>query len=106
MVAQANSQAAKILEVADDPRLSKGTKEFLKLLNSGGVALEKLTPLEARQVLVDAQAAVSVDLSGIEESQKTITAEGYSITLDIVRPEGVKGTLPVFIFIHGGLGAG
>lgn len=102
MVAQANSQAAKILEVADDPRLSKGTKEFLKVLNSGGVALEKLTPLEARQVLVDAQASVSLDLSGIEESEKTITAEGYSITLNIVRPEGVKGTLPVFIFIHGG----
>ncbi|WP_335177819.1 alpha/beta hydrolase [Nostoc sp.] len=102
MVAQANSQAAKILEVADDPRLSKGTKEFLKVLNSGGVALEKLTALVARQVLVDAQASVSVDLSGIEESQKTITADGYSITLNIVRPEGVKGTLPVFIFIHGG----
>ncbi|MFN6488052.1 MULTISPECIES: alpha/beta hydrolase [unclassified Nostoc] len=102
MVAQANSQAAKILEVADDPRLSKGTKEFLKLLNSGGVALEKLTPLEARQVLVDAQVSVSVDLSGIEESEKTITAEGYSIALNIVRPEGVKGILPVFIFIHGG----
>ena len=102
MVAQVNSQAAKILEVADDPRLSKGTKEFLNVLNSGGVALEKLTPIEARQVLVDAQASVSVDLSGIEESEKTITADGYSITLNIVRPEGVKGTLPVFIFIHGG----
>ncbi|MEH2153287.1 alpha/beta hydrolase [Nostoc sp.] len=102
MVAQANSQAAKILEVADDPRLSKGVKEFLKVLNSGGVALDKLTALVARQVLVDAQASVSVDLSGIEESQKTITAEGYSITLNIVRPEGVKGALPVFIFIHGG----
>jgi hypothetical protein len=48
MVAQVNSQAAKSLEVADDPRLSKGVKAFLKVLNSGGVALEKLTPLEAR----------------------------------------------------------
>ncbi|MBD2157286.1 alpha/beta hydrolase [Leptolyngbya sp. FACHB-16] len=102
MVAQVNSQAAKLLEVADDPRLSKGTKEFLKLLNSGGVALEQLTPIEARQVLVDAQASVPVDLSGIEESEKTIIADGYSVTLNIVRPEGVKGILPVFIFIHGG----
>ncbi|MBN3877537.1 MULTISPECIES: hypothetical protein [unclassified Nostoc] len=93
MVAQANSQAVKILEVADDPRLSKGVKEFLKVLNSGAVALEKLTALVARQVLVDAQASVSVDLSGIEESQKTITADGYSITLNIVRPEGIKASL-------------
>ncbi len=102
MVAQLNSQAVKVLEVADDPRLSREVKAFLKLLNSGGVPLEALTPLEARQVLVDAQASVKVDLSGIDESEKTITADGYPITLNIVRPEGVKGTLPVFIFIHGG----
>ena len=102
MVAQVNSPAAKILEVADDPRLSREVKAFLKVLNSGGVPLETLPPLEARQVLVDAQASVQVDLSGIEESEKTIMADGYTITLNIVRPEGVKGTLPVFIFIHGG----
>jgi acetyl esterase len=102
MITQANAQAAEVLEVADDPRLSREVKAFLKLLNSGGVALEKLTAIEARQVLVDAQASVPVDLSGIEESEKTITADGYPITLNIVRPEGVKGTLPVFIFIHGG----
>ncbi|HEY9623885.1 MAG TPA: alpha/beta hydrolase, partial [Crinalium sp.] len=101
MVAQVNSQA-KILEVADDPRLSKEVKAFLKVLNSGGVALETLPAIEARQVLVDAQASVQVDLSGIEESERTITADGYTITLNIVRPEGVKGILPVFIFIHGG----
>lgn len=102
MISQVKSQAVKGLEVEDDPRLSSGVKAFLKLLNSGGVPLETLTPLEARQVLVDAQASVQVGLSGIDESEKTITADGYPITLNIVRPEGVKGTLPVFIFIHGG----
>lgn len=103
MVAQVNSPAAETLEVADDPRLSRETKAFLEVLNSGdGPPLETLPPLEARQVLVDAQASVNVDLSGIEESEKTITADGYSIVLNIVRPEGVKGILPVFIFIHGG----
>lgn len=102
MVAQVNPQSVNILEVADDPRLSRETKAFLNLLNSGGVPLETLPPLEARQVLVDAQASVPVDLSGIEESEKTITADGHSIVLNIVRPEGVTGILPVFIFIHGG----
>ena len=75
----------------------------MKVLNSsGGPPLESLTPLEAREVLVKAQASVPVDLSGIEESEKTITADGYSIKLNIVRPEGATGRLPVFIFIHGG----
>ncbi len=96
-------QPEKELEIAADPRLSSGVKAFLKALNSGdGPPLETLPPLEAREVLVNAQASVQVDLSGIEESEKTITIDGYAIKLNVVRPKGVKGKLPVFIFIHGG----
>lgn len=102
MIAQVKPPTVKILEVADDSRLSTGVKAFLKELNSPGVALETLGSIGARQVLADAQASVQVDLSGIEESEKTITADGYQITLNIVRPEGIQGVLPVFIFIHGG----
>jgi acetyl esterase len=93
----------KPVEVAVDPRLSSGTKAFLKVLNSsGGPPLESLPPIQAREVLVKAQASVPVDLSGIEESEKTINVDAYTIKLDIVRPKGIKGKLPVFIFIHGG----
>src|SRR5688572_18646378 len=93
----------KIVDYATDPRIDTRTKEFLKALNtSGGKPLETLSPKEARQVLVDAQASAKVDLSGIEESEKTITADGHTLKLNIVRPQGVSGTLPVFIFIHGG----
>src|SRR5262247_380798 len=98
-----NIEREKPLDVAADPRLSRGVKAFLNVLNSaGGPPLEALPPLKAREVLVNAQASVPVDLSGIEESEKTITADGYTIKLNIVRPKGVKGTLPVFMFIHGG----
>ena len=91
------------VEVEVDPRLSRGVKAFLKVLNSSdGPPLEALPPLDAREVLVGAQASVPVDLSGIEESEKTITAQGHTIKLNVVRPEGVKGNLPVFMFIHGG----
>jgi acetyl esterase len=87
----------------EDPAISKATKEFLTLLNTpGGAPLETLSPQEARKVLVDAQAGVPVDYSGIEESEKTITQDGYTVKLTIVRPEGSTEKLPVFIFIHGG----
>jgi acetyl esterase/lipase len=103
MSSSTNLDREKPIEVAADPRLSRGVKAFLKVLNSSdGPPLETLPPLEAREVLVQAQASVPVDLSGIEESEKTITTDGYTIKLNIVRPEGVKGKLPVFIFIHGG----
>jgi Esterase/lipase len=85
-----------------DPHLSRGTKEFLKVLNAGDKPVESLPVKEAREVLINAQASVKVDLSGIEESEKTIIADGYTVKLNIVRPEGVNEKLPVFIFIHGG----
>ncbi len=90
-------------DFATDPHLSRQVRDFLKLLNGGGgPPLESMSPVAARKVLADAQASVEVDLSGITESEKTITVDGFTIKLDIVRPEGVEGLLPVFIFIHGG----
>lgn len=84
-----------------DEHLTPGVRDFLKIVNSGG-PVEALPKLAARQVLIDAQKAFNVDYSGIEESEKTIEVDGFTIKLNIVRPEGVEGELPVFIFIHGG----
>ncbi|HTD41585.1 MAG TPA: alpha/beta hydrolase [Mucilaginibacter sp.] len=92
-----------IFPVETDPAISREIKAFLKVLNgAGGRPLESLPPLEARKVLVDAQKSVQVDYSGIVESEKTITADGYTIKLNIVKPHGATGILPAFIFIHGG----
>jgi acetyl esterase len=84
-----------------DEHLTPGVKEFLKVANAGA-PVESLPKLAARQVLIDAQKAFNVDYSGIEESEKTIEADGFTLKLNIVKPEGAKGDLPVFIFIHGG----
>jgi acetyl esterase/lipase len=96
--------AAQITPVALDPALSEGTKRFLAQLNAGGgPPLETLSPQAARQVLVGAQASVKVDVSGIDVTEKTITSEGLTVKLHVVRPTGTADTvLPVFIFIHGG----
>jgi len=86
----------------EDPHLSKKTKEFLKVLNAADKPVESLPVPDARNVLAFAQAFAQVDMSGIDESENTITADGYTIKLNIVRPKGVSGKLPVFVFIHGG----
>jgi len=98
------TQTVRRIEPQDDPRLSSGTKEFLKALNTPSPPeLEKLSPVEARKVLFDAQMAVEFDYSGIEESEKTIQADGYDIALNLTRPAGTAAEkLPVFLFIHGG----
>ena len=53
-------------------------------------------------MLVDAQNGTKVDLSGIDVSNRTIEQDGLSVPVTIVRPQGATGTLPVFVFIHGG----
>ncbi|TXI28078.1 MAG: alpha/beta hydrolase [Aquipseudomonas alcaligenes] len=88
---------------AGSPGVEHNTQAFLQALEAGGgKPLETLSPQDARSVLVGAQASVKVDLSGVSVSEKTIQASGQSIPLTIVRPEGVQGELPVFMFFHGG----
>ena len=88
---------------AGSPGVEHNTQAFLQALEAGGgKPLETLSPQDARAVLVGAQASVKVDLSGVTVSEKTIQAGGQSIPLTIVRPEGVQGELPVFMFFHGG----
>lgn len=90
------------LDYLKDEHLSQGTKEYLKILNAGDSPVESFPIAKARKVLTDAQAAVPTNLSGIEETEKTITAGEYLIRLNLVRPEGKSGRLPAFIFVHGG----
>ena len=85
-----------------DDHLSTGTKEYLKVLNSGDTPVESLPPAEARKVLEDAQSSVNVDLSGIDEEEKIIETDGFKIVINITRPKNIKEKLPVFIFLHGG----
>ncbi len=83
------------------PAPTAGVQAFLNVLNSGnGKPMEQLTPQEARQILIGAQKGVT--LPSAQVSEKNITVNGQSITLKIVKPDNATGTLPVFMFFHGG----
>lgn len=96
-------QTLKNIKGAEDPRIFKEVRAFLKVLNSGnGKPIEQLSPAAARQVLTDAQQSVSFDYSGIEESTRTITQDGETVNIHITRPAGSTSDAPVFIYVHGG----
>lgn len=102
-VLSAGAQAVTPVNPATDPAIESHVKAFLNVLNSGdGKPLEQLSPVDARAVLTGAQNSVKVDLSGIDVTEKTITQDGLSIKINIVRPAGNKSVLPVFMFFHGG----
>lgn len=93
----------KVADYAKDAAIETQTKAFLQALNtSGGKPMETQTPTEARGVLEGAQSSVKVDLSGIEVSNKTITQDGITVKITVVRPSGATGMLPAFMFFHGG----
>ena len=96
-------KVAPVLDYAADPAIEAETKSFLKALNtSGGKPMETMEPADARKVLEGAQTSVQVDVSGVETTEKTITEDGLTVKLYVVKPAGAKGALPAFMFFHGG----
>lgn len=86
---------------AESPAVEQQTQGFLNVLAAGGgQPLETLTPKDARAVLSGAQAGAKLPAADV--SHKVITVDGQTINLTVVRPAGAKGTLPGFMFFHGG----
>ncbi|WP_082915381.1 alpha/beta hydrolase [Arachidicoccus ginsenosidimutans] len=103
LILNSSIMAQTTIPAEQDMNISKDIRAFLKVLNnSGGEPLETLSPKDARQVLIDAQKSVTYDYSDIEESEKTITEDGLTVKIHIVKPKGAKDGLPVFMFFHGG----
>jgi acetyl esterase/lipase len=97
------TQSNQSAKAENDPRIFTEVRAFLRVLNSGtGKPIEQLSPADARKVLTDAQSSVTVDYSGIEESEAAITQDGKEVRIHITKPIGAKPGAPVFLFIHGG----
>lgn len=92
-----------VVESAVDEAIDHRVRAFLKNLNAaGGKPMEELAPQDARQVLTGLQASNQVDLPPAQVSSVSITHEGQPIVLTVVRPAGVKTTVPAFMYFHGG----
>ena len=88
---------------AGNPNVDREVQAFLqKLEGGGGKPIEQLPPAEARKVLAGAQSGVKLSLPKADVSEKTIKIDGGDVKLTIVRPAGTTGTLPAFMFFHGG----
>jgi acetyl esterase len=91
----------RLLDPAEDPAIDRRSRAFLKELNRDSSPFWELPGDAPRKIVTALQNETPVDLSGIEVGERRITVDGRDITLYIVRPEGVPGTLPTFMFFHG-----
>jgi acetyl esterase len=89
-----------------DPQIDPQIRVFLKGLNDAGRGKTPLYLLPGKgpgNALTGLQNQTQVDMSGVEITDKTITMDGLSVPVHIIRPDGKSGKLPVLLFIHGGV---
>ena len=88
---------------AGSPGVQRSIQVFLHALAAeGGKPMEQMTPAEARAVLVAAQSGAKVELPKADVVERVISSDGEIVKLVVVRPAGVQGLLPAFMFFHGG----
>lgn len=89
-----------------DPNIDPQIRSFLKGVNEAGkgkTPIYKLPGNGPADGLTALQNQTAVDMSGVDISERSITMDGITVPIHIVRPAGVQGSLPVIVFYHGGV---
>jgi len=88
-----------------DPKLETHVRGFVKAVNDA-------TPVDISEIPLDEARGVysyattvgdAPDLSGIDEIEKTIQQDGFSVKIHIVRPAGNSAQIPAFMYFNGGV---
>ena len=84
------------------PPLEPTTRSFVDGL-AGGTPIQTLTPAQARDVLANAQKAVSVKRADVSIKDVTLPVGPSGKTdIRVMRPTSGSGVLPCVIYMHGG----
>ena len=88
---------------ADDPRIDPQIRPFLENLNKDPSPFWELPQPKPQEILSGLQSQTPVDMSGVTTTERTITQDGRTVKLYIMKPEQVSGTPGILFFIHGGV---
>ncbi|MCA1452602.1 alpha/beta hydrolase [Bradyrhizobium sp. BRP22] len=78
-------------------------RAFLKEVNKDPSPFWTLPGPQVRATLTGLQNKYVVDLSGVTITERTIDADGHHLKLYVMKPDKARDTLPVILFIHGGV---
>jgi acetyl esterase/lipase len=97
------SESYDVPDAATDLRIERRVREFLAEVNKDSSPYWLLPGDQVRGTLAGLQASVSVDLGGVEVEERDVEVDGVQVKIYIQRPEGNNETLPVVLFLHGGV---
>ncbi|MDH6262941.1 acetyl esterase [Bradyrhizobium sp. BR13661] len=102
MVMTQASQAA-TPDPATDPRIDPQVRIFLGEINKDSSPFWELPQPKPQDMLTGLQNKTPVDISGVKTTEQTITQDGQTVKIYIMKPEQVVGKPGVLLFIHGGV---
>jgi acetyl esterase/lipase len=97
------TQTAYAMDPATDPNLDPQVRDFLTQVNKDSSPFWELPQPKPQEILTQLQNQTPVDMSGVTTTSRTITQDGYSVKIYIMKPEHVSGKPGVLFFIHGGV---
>jgi len=88
---------------ATDPRIDPQVRAFLSEINKDSSPFWELPQPKPQDTLTGLQNKTPVDMSGVKTTEQTITQDGQTVKIYIMKPEQVVGKPGVLLFIHGGV---
>ena len=90
-------------DAAADPQIDPPVRSFLAEIDKDSSPFWELPQPKPQDILTGLQSRTAVDLSGVTTTEETITQDGRTVKLYIMKPEHVSGRPGVLFFIHGGV---
>jgi acetyl esterase len=88
---------------ATDTRIDPQVRSFLAEINKDSSPFWELPQPKPQEILTGLQSQTPVDISGVKTIEKTVTQDGRTVKLYIMKPEHVSGKPGLLLFIHGGV---
>lgn len=88
---------------ATDPHLDPQVRAFLVEVNKDPSPFWELPQPKPQEILTALQNQTPVDMSGVTTTERTITQDGRTVKLYIMKPEHAAPKPGVLLFIHGGV---
>jgi acetyl esterase/lipase len=90
-------------DAATDPRIDPQVRAFLREINKDSSPFWELPQPKPQEILTGLQNKTHVDMSGVTTTEQTITQDGQTVKVYIMKPQQVTGKPGVLLFIHGGV---
>src|SRR4029077_9394699 len=97
------SLAAAAPDPTADLRIDPQVRAFLAEINKDSAPFWELPQPKPQETLASLQSQTSVDMSGVSVTETTITEDGRTVKLFIMKPTQVGEKPGVLLFIHGGV---